>query len=272
LAEVGGLVETNFQLFAKSNGKDTLLMSSIGMPPGQSTMLVKNPDSVSYVGSFEEYLKNMHLKDSVTLWFSVDSLFSKIMRREMLPGIDKGTKARLELSITKIIPKAQLDKMRAEQQKMMEEQQKAQEEQMRKMQEENEKQKPIDDKKLKDFLAKNKINAKKSESGLYYVIKTEGTGAAVGRGDMVSLFYKGSLLDGTEFDSNVGKDPFTFPALSMQVVPGFDEGVALLKQGGKADIYIPSYLGYGGQGQGKIPPYSILKFEIEVTKIEKAKQ
>lgn len=271
LAEVGGLVETNFQLFVKMKGKDTLLMSSAAMPQGSSTMLVR--DTASYKGSFEEYLKEMHLKDSVTLLFSVDSLFAKIMRREMPPEVDKGSKARLELSITKVISKAEFERKKAEQQLMMEAQQRAQEEEQKKMQENNEKQKPIDDKKIKDFVAKNKIKATRTESGLYYVIKSQGSGAAVAKGDMVEIFYKGTLMEtGEEFDSNIGKDVFKFSALSMQVVPGFDEGVALLKEGGKADLYIPSPLAYGGMEQGKIKPFSILKFEIELVKVQKGRQ
>ena len=267
LAEVGGLVETNFQLFVQSKGKDTLLMSSASLPPGANTMMVR--DTATYPGSFEEHLKNLHLKDSVTLWFSADSLFAKLMRRELPPHVDKGSKAKLELGITKIISKVQLDKMKAEQQKMMEEQQKMQEEQMRKMKEDGEKQKPLDDKIIKDFLAKNKIKATSTTTGLHYVIKSAGTGAKVDKGDNVEVFYKGTLLDGKEFDSNIGKETLKFTALSMQMIPGFDEGVSFLKEGGKIDLYIPSHLGYGGMAQGAIPAFSVLKFEVELVKVQK---
>lgn len=264
LPQAGDVVDTNFELYVKSKGKDTLLISSATMPGG-NRMMVR--DTAAFKGSFEEYLKMMHVGDSVTLLFSADSLFLKQFRMPQLPPyVDAGSKARLEIGVSKITTKAEIEKQMAEQQK-------AQEEQMRKLQEDTEKQKPLDDQKIKDFLAKNKINnAKRTDTGLYYVVKSAGNGAAVGQGDMVSVHYKGTLMEnGTQFDASKPDQPLQYSAKLGQMIPGFDEGVAFLKEGGKADLYLPSHLAYGGMGQGPIPPFSVLKFEVELVKVEKGK-
>jgi FKBP-type peptidyl-prolyl cis-trans isomerase FkpA len=267
LPAVGDIIEANFELYVKSKGKDTLLISSATMPNGNK-MMVRSADSATFKGSFEEYLLKLHKGDSVTLMFSADSLFLKQFRMPQLPPyVDAGSKARLELGVAKIVTKAEIDKMMAKQQE-------EQMEQMRKLQEDTEKQKPIDDQKIKDFLAKNKItNFKKTDTGLYYVVKSAGKGAEVGNGDMVSVHYKGSLLEnGEQFDASKPDNPLKYPAKLGQMIPGFDEGVANLKEGGKADLYLPSHLAYGGMGQGPIPAFSVLKFEVELIKVEKTQQ
>ncbi len=267
LPQNGDVIETVFELYVKSKGKDSLLISSATVP---NRMMVR--DTASYVGSFEEYFKKLSPGDSVTLWFSVDSLFAKQFGRELPEFIDKGTKARLELSLTKIISKVEVDKMIAEQKAAQENQQKMQEEQMKKMQEDGEKQKPLDEAKLKEFMAKNKLKFQKTETGLYYVVKSVGKGAKVEKGDMVSVDYVGTLFDGgKEFDTSIGKAPLKYNALSGQMIPGFDEGVGFLTEGTKADLYLPSHLAYAGMGQNGIPPFSILKFEVNLLKVEKTK-
>lgn len=108
-------------------------------------------------------------------------------------------------------------------------------------------------------------------TGLKYIEKTVGSGAAPVVGKNVTVNYTGSLLDGTIFDSslNPGRTPFTFPAGVGYVVPGFDEGVMGMKVGGKRLLIIPSDLGYGARGQGStIPPNSTLIFDLELLSVE----
>ena len=132
------------------------------------------------------------------------------------------------------------------------------------------KQVETDDKLIQDYLKKNNIKATKTASGLYYKITKEGTGPQITSGQKVAMRYAGKLLDGTEFDSNMGggKPAFTFPVGQHQVIAGWDEGVALLKKGTKATFFIPSTLGYGARGAGpKIGPNSVLLFDVEVEDI-----
>jgi peptidyl-prolyl cis-trans isomerase A (cyclophilin A) len=112
-------------------------------------------------------------------------------------------------------------------------------------------------------------NAKTTGSGLKYMIEKEGAGDSPKATDKVTVFYKGTFTDGRIFDSNFGKDPITFGL--NQVIPGWTEGLQLMKPGGKATFYIPYQIAYGENGHpsGVIPPKSDLIFEVELVKVEK---
>jgi len=108
-------------------------------------------------------------------------------------------------------------------------------------------------------------NAQKTESGLMYVIEKQGTGPAPRKGAYVSVHYTGKLLDGTVFDSSLQRgQPICFPVGTGRVIPGWDEGILLMKQGGKRILIIPPELGYGARGIGPIPPNAWLIFEVEL--------
>jgi len=96
-----------------------------------------------------------------------------------------------------------------------------------------------------------------------------GTGAEAKAGDMVTVHYTGWLTDGTKFDSSLDAGrPFQFPLGQGQVIPGWDQGVAGMKIGGKRKLTIPPDLGYGSAGAGGvIPPNATLIFEVELLSI-----
>ena len=103
-------------------------------------------------------------------------------------------------------------------------------------------------------------------SGLQYVEEVAGTGRQAQAGDKVSVHYTGMLDDGTVFDSSQGRgQPIEFVLGAGQVIPGWDEGIALMPTGGKARLIIPSELAYGAQGAGGgvIPPNATLTFDVE---------
>lgn len=109
-------------------------------------------------------------------------------------------------------------------------------------------------------------NAKTTASGLKYIIENEGSGNSPKASDKVSVFYKGTFTNGIEFDGNIGQKPISF-GLS-QVIPGWTEGLQLMKPKGKAVFYIPYELAYGAQGYpGVIPPKSDLIFEVELLSV-----
>lgn len=109
-----------------------------------------------------------------------------------------------------------------------------------------------------------------TESGLRYKIIHNGDGKQATKGAMVSVHYKGQLLDGTVFDSSYKrKQPIDFAVGVGQVIPGWDEGILLLKVGDKARFVIPSNLGYGARGAGGvIPPNATLIFDVELMNVK----
>jgi len=117
-----------------------------------------------------------------------------------------------------------------------------------------------------EYIAENNIYTEPTASGLYYIEILEGTGEMPVPGEVVEVEYTGTFLNGEEFDS--GK--FSFTIGIMQVIKGWDEGIAYMKVGGKAKLIIPSNLGYGIQGSnsGLIPPYTTLLFEVELIDIK----
>ena len=107
-----------------------------------------------------------------------------------------------------------------------------------------------------------------TESGLQYKIVTAGEGPKPGAEDVVKVHYRGTLIDGTEFDSSYKRgEPVTFPVGG--VIPGWVEALQLMPVGSKWELYIPSGLAYGPGGAGsQIGPNSALKFEVELLSIE----
>jgi len=118
------------------------------------------------------------------------------------------------------------------------------------------------------YMEQNNIKANSLPSGLYYIETKVGKGNFPKTGQSCTVNYTGKLLDGTVFDSSVGREPFSFQLGVRQVIPGWDEGVALMKKTGKSIFIIPSYLGYGERGAGSIPPYSPLVFEVELLDVK----
>jgi len=119
------------------------------------------------------------------------------------------------------------------------------------------------------FMARNatREGVTTTESGLQYEIIEQGTGALPGPADRVTVHYRGTLADGTQFDSSYDRDePATF---SVQgVIRGFSEGLQLMPVGSKYKLFVPSDIGYGAQGSGPIPPGAALVFDLELLAIE----
>lgn len=115
------------------------------------------------------------------------------------------------------------------------------------------------------FLAENKTKegVQTTDSGLQYKVVKEGTGASPKATDMVKVHYEGKLIDGTVFDSSYERgEPIEFPL--NQVIPGWTEGVQLMKKGAEYELYIPSDLAYGESGTPGIEPNSVLIFKVEL--------
>lgn len=124
------------------------------------------------------------------------------------------------------------------------------------------------------FLAENKKKegVKTLPSGLQYKIIAEGTGKTPQAGDTVTVNYRGTLMDGTEFDSSFKRgQPATFPVNG--VIKGWTEALQLMKEGAKWQLFIPSDLAYGDKGAGgMIGPNAVLIFDVELISIKEAEK
>ena len=120
------------------------------------------------------------------------------------------------------------------------------------------------------FLAENatKEGVQTTPSGLQYKVIKQGKGAVPTNKNTVKVHYKGTLIDGTEFDSSYSRnEPSSFPVTG--VIKGWTEALTMMPVGSKWELYIPQELAYGARNQSKIKPFSTLVFEVELLEIVK---
>ncbi|HEX8548146.1 MAG TPA: FKBP-type peptidyl-prolyl cis-trans isomerase [Cytophagaceae bacterium] len=247
-AQVDGFIVFNFLY---KNDKDSILANTFKDGRPVSMPIQK----ASFKGGIEEGFTLLSQGDSAEFLVNADSLYTKTFGKELPKEVKSGSDIKFIIKVVKVYTK---DEVAKEQEKMMKEretQQKAVFEQLAK-----------DTVTIVDFLKSKNIKAKKTENGVYYVVTKPGDGNLLQKGDTAKIFYSGRLLNGQEFDSNIGKEAFLVPLGAGQVIYGWEEGLSKLKGGDKATFYIPSPLGYGPQDMGKIPANSILVFDIEVLK------
>lgn len=213
----------------------------IEMPLNENTGPNKNMDP-------SEALTYMSAGDSAIVLAALDSQSIK-----MYPWAKATDKVQFQFKLVSVTPKAKFEE---------------------EMKNKSANQAATDDKIITDFLAKNNITAQKTASGLYYVITKPGAGENAVAGKTVKVKYTGRTLDGSIFDSNIEPgfntlEPLEFGLGQKQVIPGWDEGIALLNKGAKATLYIPSPLAYGEQSPTpKIPANGILMFDVELLDIK----
>ncbi len=209
-----------------------------------------------YDGDVVEGIAMMGLGDSAIFIVSADSFFLRNVGLPELPYfIEKGSPLTFYISLLSIKSKEDYDKEQLELQKQktaMLEIQRNEELPAR-----------------EEYLKKNKITAKPTSSGLFFIEISKGKGKPASVGTVVNVHYKGFLLNGTQFDSSYDRNqPISFKMGGGQVIPGFEEGISMMKEGGKAQLIIPSEIGYADNELENIPPYSTLVYEVELVKVE----
>lgn len=213
-------------------------------------------DDMESPADLYDVIQTMHLKDSAEFILDADTFFY-YMAPELRPAnVEDGAKLHASIRLISIMPKAEFQKLV--------QQQRQEEEAMLAMLQNQE------DSLMKVYLSKNKITVKPTASGLYFINKKAGSGIQAEKGKLVKVHYTGYLLDGSKFDSSIDRgEPLEFKLGEGQVIKGWDEGIAMMKVGGKAKLIVPSKLGYGDRGAGQtILPYSPLVFDVELIDVK----
>ena len=266
-------------------GKDSVLQNTrrdVGLPVPLPLQELKQK------GAPDEALSMLQPGDSGVFRFQVDSLIKPKSGQPVPPFLRKGGNVVMMYVATtdKLITQAEAQAMQPELQKRAQaaqmKQRMASPEYAKQMQAQKDAQAKAmaepavvaqlkkDDVVLQDYIKKNNLKMTKTASGVYYQVLKPGAGSLPKSGQTVSVNYNGTLLSGKLFDSSdkAGK-PIDFPIGQGAVIPGWDEGIALLNKGSKAILLIPSSLAYGTRGAGAdIPADSPLRFEVELVDVK----
>ena len=228
-----------------STSKDSLVFDSWKMGKPIQLKIAK----ASFKGDLMDGLTLLTVGDSASFLINADSLFTKTFGAPRPAFIDSSSFLNFTVKIISTTTDAALkaEELKAEKENAMKE-----------------------NEVIAKYIADKQITPSKSSSGLMYIITEPGSGEQAQAGKTVKVHYTGRLLDGTKFDSSLDRnDPIEFKLGQGMVIKGWDEGIALLKVGGKALLIIPSNLAYGSRGAGGvIPPFSPLTFEVELVSVQ----
>lgn len=227
--------------------KDSVLFNTREL--GGSPFRMKNKLPKDVKGIFiEEGLAMMHEGDSARFVVDAESFFLITQGREIPDGIEKGSKLIFDIKLNKIL---NMKTYRAEQNKTFVESE-ADEMLM-----------------LESYLKNANITDPPTKSGLYIVEEVKGKGKKPEAGKTILMHYTGTFISGQIFDSSLQRgEIFSFKYGAGEVIPGLEEGIANMKEGGKATLIIPSKLAYKNEPNNNIPPYSTLVFYVELIEVK----
>ncbi|RSK32368.1 FKBP-type peptidyl-prolyl cis-trans isomerase [Hymenobacter metallilatus] len=258
-ARVGRIMSLHLQF---RTATDSVLMHSRRQNRNQPVRVPLDTVRRQQWGSVEQALSLLQPGDSGVFRLNVDTVFLKSFRQPVPPFIRRAGPTLTVL--------AKAEKVQTQEEARQEVQQ-----QMLQAQAEAKKQAAQlalkEDARIQAYLKLNKLKGIKTPSGLYYAITKVGPGPKPKTGQTVAVLYTGMLLSGKVFDASArnGNKPIEFPLGQGRVIPGWDQGIALLPKGSKAVLLIPSALAYGPQGAGAdIPANSILRFNVELVGVK----
>jgi FKBP-type peptidyl-prolyl cis-trans isomerase len=225
--------------------KDSIVFDSWKMGKPIQLKIAKS----SFKGDLMDGLTLLTVGDSASFLINADSLFTKTFAAPRPAFIDSSSFLSFTVKVISTTTDAALkaEELKAEKENAMKE-----------------------NEVIAKYIADKQMTPSKSSSGLMYIISEPGAGEQAQAGKTVKVHYTGRLLDGTKFDSSLDRnEPIEFKLGQGMVIKGWDEGIALLKVGGKALLIIPSDLAYGSRGAGGvIPPFSPLTFEVELVSVQ----
>jgi FKBP-type peptidyl-prolyl cis-trans isomerase len=235
---------------------DSLMESTFGKMPAYAKV-----DSVEGQYSPVEIFRLLRKGDSVVVVELVDTLMKKVPMGQLPPFLKKGGKITTAFRVVDVFSSEDLARTDGEAEMTKE----------RGRREKESDAKSVEQiKQMESYLAKNNIKAQKTGRGTYVAIQDPGTGPAADSGKYVSVKYTGRLLaDNKVFESNMdgSRPPISFMIGTGGVIRGWDEGLALLKKGGKATLYIPGFLAYGPDPGPGGKTYESLVFDVELVDV-----
>ena len=231
---------------------DMLLLNMKGIAKTKDTVLFNSYESGKpfYIPAEEPTLKGLFslLKkgDSLEFFVNADSLYLKSFGSPAPESLGSGEIIHFTASLVDVY---------------------SQEEMQKKMEEQNAEVIARDSATVAAYVA-TLSGVQTTATGLMYTVTKKGSGKKAKKGDNISVQYVGSLLDGTVFDqTKAGSPDFNFSVGMGQVIPGWDEAFQMMSEGDEYKLVIPWSLAYGPRGNGPIPPYSSLVFEVKLVKI-----
>jgi len=197
--------------------------------------------------TMKEALLLLSIGDSAEFLVNADTLFQKSFRAEKPGNMVRGERIRFIIKVNDVLNQVEMLKKQADQVKEL---------------------RNKDSLDMVQYLA-TLSGIKQTASGLRYIVTQKTEGRQAKKGDKVSMLYNGYLLNGQKFDGNMdgSNPPFEFTLGTGQVIKGWEEGVALMKEGEEFKLIIPYNMGYGEMGSGPIPPYATLVFDVKLVKI-----
>lgn len=259
-ARIGEVMTFHWQI---KNGEDSVFADTRTQGPGMPIVLPLMEPTMK--GGLENALAMLSVGDSGVFKINADSLFTNSFQQPLPPFIKPGSIITFFIGVDKVQSRTEAE---ADYMKMMEEQ-------MKDAQAKSAGQIKVDEEKIQAYIKeKNLSNVQKTASGVYYQVIKEGKGPKAKAGDDVSVHYTLSFLNGKELESSKKNpagngEPFTFTLGQGQVIKGWDEGIAELKEGSSAILLVPSPLAYGDQDRGPdMPANSILRFDVELMDVK----
>ena len=201
-----------------------------------------------YDGDLMDAISLMHVGDSATFALDAADFFMNMMSYREIPE-EVGDNKELFFDVKLISVRPEPAEMKADRMA-------------------NEARRDNEQSSIDRFLEENDYDVEPTETGLCYIEVVEGTGAQAEAGKKVKVHYTGTFLNGEKFDSSRDKGtPIEFTLGKGEVIKGWDEGIAMMKEGGKAEFVIPSAIAYGPQARGSIQAYTPLFFEVELVEV-----
>ncbi len=240
-AKIGDIL---FMHLIYKNAKDSILFDSKSMGDRFAIELIRP----SFKGGIEEALAMLGEGDSASFLMPADSLYEKVFHAPRPVYIHKGEKLRFEVRLNKIQTPANSQSI-------------------------NSKDQPVnakdEDFAIRKYLAENNLLVSARPSGMVYISFVEGKGEMPQVGDSVVIEYTGTFLTGELFDAtSKNSGPLKFKMGDGTMLKAWEEGISLMKEGGRSRLVIPSRLAYGVQGYGPIKPNSTIIYDVQLKKVK----